>query len=391
MSSIRVKWQTANAVTDLYGSCQRDLSDVIASVRSVRSNRYMRGRNFTAIYRSLDNVISDMENEKQDIRNLRSSLEEVLKTYEAYENRISGQIKGGNLKEVMEKSALASLTGSAVLASTTPSGNWQKSWMEQLIERLPESFQWKWKDTLKIVAQVGIVGKGISTIGTVCTEGWSAKTGIGLAKDIVSVGGTLTKGSNVKWGEELFGLNNALKGLDKSGFGATFKSSLKKSLVDDLTFSKTNTLGKNIKVATKWAGHALSFASNAIDNYNEFKGTGNVARGIAETVIETGVDIGVGAIATAGVSAVATGILTSLGVTVAAPAVAIGVGAVTVTWVANSVCKWLTGGKKISEAVSDFVCDKAEAKYKNIKNTVAKVKEGFGSMVKWGSSLLSFA
>ena len=99
MSSIKVKQQGVKSVLDMYGTYQQELSSAIGLVRNVKSNRCMTGRQFRSIYSSLDRIITRLEDEKEDIRNLESGLSDVFNAYEMCENEISGQIK----TEVIEK------------------------------------------------------------------------------------------------------------------------------------------------------------------------------------------------------------------------------------------------------------------------------------------------
>lgn len=377
MSSIRVKWQNAHVADGMLSVHRVDMSGMIASVRNVKSNRCMTGRNFTSVYRALDKVISDMEEEKRDIKSLQDGLDEILKTYATYETRISGQVKGEAFEEV----------------NVTTENSQGGDGSENPPKKNP--FTWTWKDTWGIIGKGGIIGAGVSAIGNLITGKWSTgyegwKTAIGSGKSLLTaIGGvssTIAKGANAEWAKSLFGLNNGLSGLAVSSFGKTFKSSLGKQFAD-LSFKNATTVGDKIKVATKWGGHLLTVAGNVVDNLKEFNGK-VTGRMIGETVVESAVDIGVGVLATAGVSAAATATLTALGVTVAAPAVAIGAGAAAVTWAANGICKWATGGKDIGEVASDLIFDTIAPA---VGDGVKKVKEGIKTITSWGKKLFSFA
>lgn len=111
MSSIKITQQGIKSVLSMYGVCQQELSSAIGSMRSVKSSRYMTGRQFRSICSSLDNAINRLENEKEDIRNLESGLSDVFNAYERCENQISGQIKAGKLEE-KETEQMASIMAS---------------------------------------------------------------------------------------------------------------------------------------------------------------------------------------------------------------------------------------------------------------------------------------
>lgn len=160
MSSISVKWQTANAAKEMFSIYRVELSGVIASVRNIKSNRCMTGRNFTAVYRALDKAISDMEEQKANIKNLQDGLSEVLKAYDTYENRISGQIQGGVL------------SGADVIT------NWSKSVLAEIKKIFGNvATEALWKNVVKILGTGALIG------GTVCNPyigavaNWAQKLG----------------------------------------------------------------------------------------------------------------------------------------------------------------------------------------------------------------------
>ena len=152
---------------------------------------------------------------------------------------------------------------------------------------------------------------------------------------------------------------------------ATFEKSFDKglSIKDD---------AGNIK-GFKVAGWALSFVANGISNYDEYKSTPGMTRerAVEETVSETFIDIGKGAVLTAGVAAA------SAALGFAAPAVVVGAGAVVASKVLDVVCTHLTG-KDVTEAVSDLILDTEEqvAKVKvNAEKIVAKAASSWVNKV----------
>lgn len=357
MSSIRVNWQSAAVAVGEYASYRQEISSTIASVRSVRSYRCMTGPSFSSLYKLLDRIVSRLEDEKSDMRSLENGLSDVLKTYKQYEQKAAQQISGKTLQEENVE---------------TSSG-----------ESADSGWEFPWGEFWKYISKGGIIGSAISAIGLVGTGPWSVQIGISSLKNILNaIGGissTVAKGADANWKEALFGLSDGLSGLDTSSASKTFTSSLAKQFGKDLSFTQATKIGDKIKVGTKWGGYLLSLVSNGFENYEEFADQeGSGSRMVAETVIETATDIGVGALATAGVSAAAAA-LVSAGVIAGAPAIAIGAGAVAVTWAANSVCEWVTGGKDIGEVAADLVCDTAEA-----------IGDGIGAVVDWGKSLFGF-
>lgn len=336
MSTISVNWGNADRVIDLYNSNRMELSNSAASIRSIKSYRCMSGKGFSSIYRAMDKVIASLEDEKADIENLKRGYTAVLKVYKTGETDVADQFAKEN------------------------------------------PFAWSSKDTWKAFREGGIIGNVISAIGGFVTDGWSSDTILDAGESLLGIiGGFASKwsgGAGVKWKDALFGLDSGLTGLNTSSAGKTFWSSINKQFGEDLSFGQATTVGDKIKVGTTWGGYALSLLSNFFDNKAEFAGEEDATgRMLAETGIETVVDIGLGAISTAAVSALAT----IVGAT-AAPAVLIGAGAVAVTWAANGICKWLTGGDDIAETAANLVCDAGEA-----------IGKGFKAVTSWGKSLFS--
>lgn len=359
MSSISVKWQSANAAKSKYAQQRRELSDAIASVRSVKSYRCMSGRNFSGVYNALGKVITRLENEKSYIQNLETGITEILKAYQDCERKLVGDIISGDA--------------------------------EQKDNILISGLKWFWNNALiktsPIGALVKLIGDGVTAVKNLVTGQWEQwiidGQGSKVLKDIVSC----LKSGNTAAGGIAGIIGNVLREAEKNNLTVTWKDFFKKDnwwggnnvigdmveIVDgnavkgnfwgkfqesfakqfDFSLPEGATTADKVKLGTKWAGYALTLISNGIDNYEEYKdGQISGGRAVAETAIETGVDIAISAAATAAVSAAAV----ALGAT-AAPAIAVGIGAAAVTWAANGVCKWITGGKDIGEVVADAICD----------------------------------
>lgn len=356
MSSISIKWKSADLAVTLYGAHRRELSDTIASVRSIKSYRCMRGGNFTAVYSALDKVIARLEEEKNGLKNLQTGLSDVIKAYKECEERLAEAPGTSQTTEAKEKK---------------------------------DPFKWTMKNTWSVIGKGGIIGAGISAIGNIVTEGWSLKSGITAGKSLLSmiggISGTVSQGANANWAQSLFGLNSALTGLDTSGFGKTFTSSWAKQFGKDLSFKNATTVGGKVKVATKWGGHFLTLASNVVDNVDEYKkrGDGNMVKLGAEIAIETGVDIALGA----GATALVTAVLAPVG----PAALVVGAGSVAVTWAANGLCKWITGKfgeeKDIAEVASDAVFYAADKVGKAVGKAGKALKNGAKAIAKWGRKL----
>ncbi len=161
--------------------------------------------------------------------------------------------------------------------------------------------------------------------------------------------------------------------------GKTFSGYLKDSLAKEINAYKPQNSGiiKNAGTIAKWAGVIAEVGSEGIENYDEYKeGKISGGRAVAETVIESGVDIGMGIAA----SAVTGAALAAAGI--AAPAVAVAAISGVAVWGANKLVEHFTG-KDIGEHISDFYCDHAEKAVKTIKRVGSTV-------VNWAKSIWPF-
>lgn len=344
---------------------------------------------------SIQRVADSLERESLLLRNMKNIAHSSIALYQSCEQNVAK----------CENSSVIDW-GTVVKSDTAVAGGAVKQ---------TEPFDWTMKDWAKLVGKAGIIGGVASSLMSVANEGISWKTGITVGKNLTGVVGkcvsAASEGTGAKWAEELFGLGTGLKKIDTSSMGKSFWSSIKKQFVDDLGLNGATKTADKIKAGTKWAGHFLTIAGNAVENYEEMRAEHHsVERMVSETVIESGVDIAIGAVATAASTAALGAISTAVAGTAAAAlapvlgsAVVIGAGAVAITWAANGVCKMFTG-KNIKETVSDFVCDKVapavseavgnavevtgkavEKVTSTVKKSVEKVAESFQSAVssKW--------
>lgn len=332
----------------------KSMSTVIASMERISRSCPLSGSSRQMVLKSLNETKAEIAMERQAISALGNSLTEIVSLYKNSENKISG------------KTSENSLTNS---------------------EDKKNNITWKWSDSWKIIGSIGTIGAGTAAIGSLITGGWNAKNVVSSVKYLTkAIGSGATaiskKGVSANWWEYLIGKNSGLSGIDSSSLKNGFLSSLKKQFVSDLNFGNAQSVADNVKIATKWGGYLLTGAARWIENYKDYK-AGNISldRVIGQTAIETAVDIGVGAVVTAGVTALA-GALVTAGVTFAGSAVLIGAAGVGVTWAANSICKAITNGKDIGEVVADGIYDhlmpaiskgvgKAKQVVGNIKNAIS--------------------
>lgn len=323
----RIELQQVESIATVFELQCRTIKSVREIVSNIRDNCAVTGQNLGTVVNTLDNLMRTMDREVCAVKSMGKALQNIIGVYGACEQR---------------------LVGNAVQQKPVTTGK-------------TEEGAWTWQDTWDLLAEGGIVGAGVSMIGngitgerdgkTIINSGKYLNSIIGNAADAIAEGGTKTE-----WTKYLFGTNDALSNLSTSSGSKAFVNSWEKQFYSDLSFKNTTGIADKVSVGTKWGGHVLNLLTNGWENYEEFQTDGiSAERAVAETVVETGVDIGLGALATAGVSAAAV----ALGFT-AAPAFAIGVGAALATWAVNGICKWLTGGDDLGEVTANVICGVGE-------------------------------
>ncbi|MGO5113767.1 hypothetical protein ACTQ33_01880 [Candidatus Avoscillospira sp. LCP25S3_F1] len=322
MSTIRINWAAAAGVADALGEHRRSLKISALSLQQIRADRFLQGDAFQAMFRVMDRILEACDQEYTNLKNLENGLREVHQTYLRYEQAIA---EGKTPEEVAKEETIA-----------------------------------EWVGLLRdLIAESGVLGPLVSTILAPVT-GWKDDTWVDMGQNILKSLGNLNVDFSGKtkadWVNELFGLEDVFNSVDGSSPGKAFASSIKNEFVYGTGIKQSSTVPvSKLSVACKWGGYFLSLVGSAYENCEEFKGQeGKEARIVTETIVETGVDIGMGAVATAGVTAAASGLITA-GVITTAPAVAVGAASVIVVWGVNKVCEELTG-QDVGEWVADGVC-----------------------------------
>ncbi len=173
----------------------------------------------------------------------------------------------------------------------------------------------------------------------------------------------MNPGQAIKTGLKRFvGLNKAFVGnlqpSTANNFSTRFYNNFQKQLSNKTeAFTK-----KGSKSFFSWAGVAVSVVANTIDNISQAQKNGNSAERVfaeivAETAVETGLNIVVGAAVSAGIAA--------LGFT-SAPVIVVSAATGLVLAGADSLCKWATNkafgeSKGLTETISDTALDIGEA------------------------------
>lgn len=336
----RIELQQAESMASVFEFQCRTIKSVREAVSNIRENCAVTGQNRGIVVNTLDNLMKTMDREACAVKSMGNALRDITYVYGVCEQRLVGNA-------VQQKPVITGKT---------------------------EEGAWTWQDTWDLLAEGGIVGAGVSMIGNGITGEQDWKTVINSGKylnSIIGNGATAIAwgGTKTEWIKYLFGTNNVLSKLGTSSADKVVINSLKEQFTSDLSFKNATGTADKVSVGTKWGGHALNLLANSWENYEEFQTDGiSAERAVAETVVETGVDIGLGALATAGVSAAAV----AVGFT-AAPAFAIGAGAVLVSWAVNGICKWITGGDDLGEVVANVVCGVGEMVNSAVQNIGATV------------------
>lgn len=326
--------ELGNQITKL----NKQYSDIWRSI----NNCPLSGSSRWSVIRNLKSNANLLQNEIQSLRKLKKGLTDSIALYRKYEVNISNQVGGKCFAKAIESSAA---NNSAEIDKEEQNQDWRKSFV--LTDLL-----------YNIVGKAGIIS-AVNIVTAWVKNDDKGKAAIDSLKAlnsvIGSIAGTVAKVSSPKnttaaW-KYLIGVNTENT--------SSFTEAWVKQFKQDLGFGDVSaTTANKVKIATKWAGYTLTVAGDAYQNYREYQDGGiTVSRAVGETIIQSAVDIGIGATATAA----ATAGLAALGVT-AAPALAIAVAAVGITWIAESCCKCVTkkvtGTEKgIGETVADLTFD----------------------------------
>lgn len=285
---------------------EKELAEIGRGVRSIKKNLRFEILSESSIQSRLDNVVSELERQAAGMKSMHTVLQNVVETYEDTEKRI---LQNAGVKE-NKKTDVSSV--------------------------------------IKLVGSFGVIGKAASVGLKIASSEPSfknmadvAKTGHSFIKKVKD----LKPKTVTEWKEALFDTNvpELLKEAVGTGAAVTLKGGIE---VGWKGFQKE----LNKKLSDK-VGIGLSLVANGISNYEEMKrGEISAERAVAETVLETAVDVGKAAVVKGAVLAGAA----LLGVSapmwaVGAATVAIGVGA---DWVSAKLT-----GKKLTEAVSDGILD----------------------------------
>lgn len=343
MSYYEVKTAATQSHRGAMSGYARKLQSNLITVQNTRSNLGMRVKSSERINARIKNCIEELEREGISLRDLDRILGEALKLYNAAEKE--GQLSANKLKTPIE----------AYFTS-------------------PQIF-----DYIKnIIGEFGDVGSAVSNIigilalitgGTYTVKELISglKGAFSTSKDIIKIFETYNK---YKAGEkgiiDFFGLGaaNLADGISQT---AAWTEKLSGTFVDKLNpFEKMDSGVHIAQNGLKAAGWVLTVAGNAISNKEEYEsGAISAGRAVAETVVESAIDIGTGIVVGAAVTAISA--------TVGAPVVLVGGVACLGGMAINAVCEHAFG-VGATELVSDAIIDTAE----NVGKAVGKAADAVG-------------
>ncbi len=356
---LEIQTEKVKRLAENLDAIERKLNKIGSEAEEIGNNVKISSTSARTIQKNLQFISSEINRSAESVGKLSSGLSQSVSWYAQSEKEISGAGEA-----VIPITSEQASTGTSGETSDTKGGILS------------------WSDFWKFVSEAGIIGSGLAAIFNMVTGDGSAKNWINSGKYMLKmIGNGLSAVGKAKWKDYLLGLKDSFEKMDMSSVSSAWRSYWAKT-ADDLTFETGGITVKNAKVATKWGGYILTSFANGFENYEEYQNSGGqmtAGRAVAETVIETGVDIGLGVVGGAAVAAGAA----ALGVT-AAPAVVTGLAVAGVTWAANGICEWITGGDDIGETVANGVCDGFSA----AKNWLGNVVNGVSSL--WSKGMLLF-
>jgi hypothetical protein len=430
---------TIKVNTSKLSSYESELQNILSRVNSICSQFSSVSRNLDWDVKTASNINSrmaaierELSAQSRGISEMKTFLGNARVKYDAVENKNNGNklhdeviesssgarvnsrdkstwsISNSSSKTTVNNRKTAAWANKATLATSNPAGTGNSSGSTKTSAK---------ETAIKYLKKIG--KSGLDALGKAGTYGKEAALPIAILKNIIDGDGITGKdiGSTIKgMGNSIIGMCDAyakeagelplstsdikelagltayktistastkagwLAKLENAGTSAwsTFKTEI--SPIVKTTSADGTKVVDSVKTGTKVAGWALSLIANGFSNYDEYnKGEISKGRAVAETVVETAIDIGKGAAIAAGVAAGCAAI------GVAAPAVVVGGIGVGVSLVADIVCENLTG-KSVTEATSDLIIDTAAKAGKAISGAAKSTKNAVSG---WFSKLTS--
>lgn len=337
------------ALSSAYDGMTQQCSSAAASLENIKNN--LRSGCFDDVKSVLDALTGNVREESSNITSLKDTLASIANAYQNAESVITAQTvsrieglsgsgesgSGDSTTETSDDDSDSLLTWDDLWSLLSSPGS-IPSTMVPYIEMLLSGLT---GEEIDVTILAGILNSTLNKyafFSDVAENGWKEAVENGLGVSAYMPEGTMPGQT----------------------FGSYLKTALKQELNDFKPFTTAADGSKSIvkgaqagKVLAKWGGVALTAATRIYDNYQECdKGEISGKRAVAETIIETGVDVGLGALATAG-----TGALLAIGGSVAAPALVVGGIATAAVIGINVAAKKISGGRDVGELISDGICD----------------------------------
>lgn len=322
MAKILIEPAKAKLVLNQQSSLENTLNRLAQDVDSVRGALRFQIAGQQNITQCLRDAAEQISRESQSTQSMRSGLEQIITRYEQAERDNAGRV-------VAEKTAIQSTanvggtqqTGSS--ENTEDTSNWWDNWGSVFPDLLI-------KELANLVGPFGFLFTG----GQKLLDGKWDKALLEVIKSAGKGSKLLIDGPSVSWFKDIVGLTDY-----------TNKGFLKELLGD------YSTVGKGIASGVKWV---TTIADRMISNAKEGLST---ARFWGETVLETAIKVGEGALINWGVGLVAAAVCSnpiSLGVSAAAVGVTF-----LVDWGLDGLTKLVTNGEKTEwvDAVGDWIID----------------------------------
>lgn len=327
-----IKTQKVTAVVDEQKRMEAIIKKIGEEVSGISNYLSFEIREKSNINGKLKSIVGNVNEHRDGMHNMASGLQSIVNEYEKTEQKVV--LNAGGTKVESE------------------GGVFKK-----------EELFWK------TIGKAGVVGSGISLYHTIADSDGSAKDVISVLKNsnsfVGKVASIASKGSKTKW-QDLIDWVPDKSFVEKLG---------------DYNFKNATKLSDKVKTGAKWAGHILTLAGNAVENYVEFdSGEITAGRAVQETVGETVVDIALGAALTFALGA-------TIGA-VGAPAVVVAGIGVFATWALDGAWKALTG-KDFAENVSDFIIDGSEKIVEGTREVLSEAGKAVGECAKKAGDVLS--
>lgn len=336
MARIAIEPAKAKGVLEQERSLESSLRSYSREVDSVRRGLRNKIAGQEQISARLREAVEQINREASATRAIHDGLSQVIQRYEQTENSCRDKTASAERTSVQENPG-----GSAATTEINP-------------------YEFKWDDFLlkELANLVGPFGWLITGGKKILSgNGWGALSemikGVGkIAKSVVGV-------PKADWASKLFGLT-----------AATENTPFWKRIGD---FSSK---GKGINTICSWVGALIS---SGVDNFKEFgENSFGIPRFWAETIGESAIKIGEGALIGLGVSAVIGG----------APVIAVGAATVAVTalvdWGLNSLVRFATGDPTAEwvDKASDLILDVGKGIINGGKEVLKEAGEAVGKVTK---------